>query len=161
MREYLTSGWIENIDPKSVEEITINGFPAATAIAKGDQWDVPAVRGAVRQRRLPLHLRDQADDARTSTAPFAKSVGTFRRMTVAESQAAKPLRIRVVTVGRRRHGRAARQPHGDADRQVERFRILNGLGPDRAPARRRQVKIVVGVTDRRAIAPRHSPRPAA
>src|SRR5262249_45051143 len=36
--EYLNSGWIENIDPKSVEEITINGLPAATATAKGDQW---------------------------------------------------------------------------------------------------------------------------
>src|SRR6185295_8179083 len=32
---YLTSGWIENIDPKSVEEQTINGFPTATGTAKG------------------------------------------------------------------------------------------------------------------------------
>ncbi len=36
---YLTSGWIENIDPSTVEDITINGFPGATAAAKGDQWD--------------------------------------------------------------------------------------------------------------------------
>src|SRR5579863_3560326 len=36
---YLTSGWIENIDPATVEDITINGFPGATAAAKGDQWD--------------------------------------------------------------------------------------------------------------------------
>ena len=28
----------ENIDQKSVEETTINGLPAATATAKGDQW---------------------------------------------------------------------------------------------------------------------------
>jgi predicted Zn-dependent protease len=35
---YLNSGWIENIDQKSVEETTINGLPAATATAKGDQW---------------------------------------------------------------------------------------------------------------------------
>ena len=38
LAEYLNSGWIENIDPKSVEEITVGGFPAATATAKGDQW---------------------------------------------------------------------------------------------------------------------------
>ena len=38
LADYLNSGWIENIDPKSVEELTINGFPAATATAKGDQW---------------------------------------------------------------------------------------------------------------------------
>ncbi len=36
---YLTSGWIENIDPATVEDVTINGFPGATAAAKGDQWD--------------------------------------------------------------------------------------------------------------------------
>ena len=36
---YLTSGWIENIDPRTVEDVTVNGFPAATASAKGDQWD--------------------------------------------------------------------------------------------------------------------------
>ena len=36
---YLTSGWIENIDASTVEDVTINGFAAATAAAKGDQWD--------------------------------------------------------------------------------------------------------------------------
>ena len=37
--DYLTSGWIENIDAKSIDEdLTLNGFPAATATAKGDQW---------------------------------------------------------------------------------------------------------------------------
>src|SRR6202041_4063070 len=36
---YLTSGWIENIDPGTVEDVTINGFAGASAAAKGDQWD--------------------------------------------------------------------------------------------------------------------------
>src|SRR5580765_6784566 len=36
--EYLNSGWIENIESKSVEEMMVGGFPAATATAKGDQW---------------------------------------------------------------------------------------------------------------------------
>ncbi len=39
LAQYLTSGWIENIDPATVEDVTINGFPGATAVAKGDQWD--------------------------------------------------------------------------------------------------------------------------
>ena len=38
LTEYLNSGWIENVDLKSIEDFTINGFPAATATAKGDQW---------------------------------------------------------------------------------------------------------------------------
>ena len=36
--DYLNSGWIENIDAKSVDDLTLNGLPAATATAKGDQW---------------------------------------------------------------------------------------------------------------------------
>ena len=36
--DYLKSGWMENVDPASVEEFTINGFPAATATADGEQW---------------------------------------------------------------------------------------------------------------------------
>jgi predicted Zn-dependent protease len=35
--EYLNSGWIENVEAGSAEELSINGFPAATATAKGDQ----------------------------------------------------------------------------------------------------------------------------
>jgi len=38
LADYINSGWIENIDPKSVEDVIINGLPAATATAKGDQW---------------------------------------------------------------------------------------------------------------------------
>ena len=37
--DYLTSGWIENVDAEDrSRSSTINGFPAATATAKGDQW---------------------------------------------------------------------------------------------------------------------------
>ena len=38
LTDYLNSGWIGTIDEKSVESTTINGFPAATATAKGDHW---------------------------------------------------------------------------------------------------------------------------
>ena len=36
--EYLNSGWMENVDKATTEDITVNGFPAATALARGDQW---------------------------------------------------------------------------------------------------------------------------
>src|SRR5579864_2755072 len=36
--EYLNSGWMENVDKASIEDILVNGFPAATATARGDQW---------------------------------------------------------------------------------------------------------------------------
>jgi predicted Zn-dependent protease len=38
LAEYLTSGWVENIDPKSVEALSVNGLQAATAMAKNEGW---------------------------------------------------------------------------------------------------------------------------
>ena len=142
LAEYLSSGWIENIDPKSVEAVVINGLPAATATAKGDQWvfRLYAVRfGSDVYRFIFASKRTTAEIDRA----FRESVGTFRRMTVAESQAAKPLHIRIVTVGpndtvERLAGRMA-----IADRAVERFRVLNGLSPGERVSPGDQVKLVV------------------
>src|SRR5215470_12377201 len=38
LTDYLTSGWIENVESATVQDATINGFAAATGVAKGDQW---------------------------------------------------------------------------------------------------------------------------
>ena len=37
--DYLNSGWMENVDKSSTENLTINGFPAAAVAAHGDQWE--------------------------------------------------------------------------------------------------------------------------
>jgi predicted Zn-dependent protease len=142
LSEYLISGWIENIDPKSVEAVVINGLPAATATAKGDQWvfRLYAVRFGTDVYRFIFaskRMTAEVDHA------FRESVGTFRRMTLAESQAAKPLHIKIVTVApgetvERLAGRMA-----IADRAVERFRVLNGLGANDRLSAGDQVKIVV------------------
>src|SRR6202023_3312508 len=98
LTDYLNSGWIENIDPKSVDNITINGFPAASATAKGDQWAfrLIAVRFGSDVYRFIFatkHMTPEIDRA------FRDSAATFRRMSIAESKAARPLRLRVLTVG--------------------------------------------------------------
>src|SRR5262249_28405338 len=36
--DYLNSVWMEGVDKASTEDLTINGFPAASAVARGDQW---------------------------------------------------------------------------------------------------------------------------
>ncbi len=142
LADYLNSGWIENIDQKTVQDVIVNGLPAATATAKGDQWvfRLYAVRFGSDVYRFIFaskHTTAEIDRA------FRESVNTFRRMTLAESQAARPLHIKVVTVGagetvERLAGRMAL-----ADRQVERFRILNGLGPTDHVNPGDQIKIVV------------------
>ena len=139
---YLSSGWIENIDPKSVEELVINGLPAATATAKGDQWmfRLYAVRfGTDVYRFIFASKRMSAEVDRA----FRESVGTFRRMTLAESQAAKPLHIKIVTVAAGDTVERLASRMATPDRAVERFRVLNGLGPHERVNAGDQVKIVV------------------
>jgi predicted Zn-dependent protease len=139
---YLSSGWIENIDPKSVEELVINGLPAATATAKGDQWmfRLYAVRfGTDVYRFIFASKRMSAEVDRA----FRESVGTFRRMTLAESQAAKPLHIKIVTVAAGDTVERLASRMATPDRALERFRVLNGLGPHERVNAGDQVKIVV------------------
>ena len=140
--EYLLSGWIENIDAQSVEEITVNGFKAATASAKGDQWwfRLYAVRFGSEVYRFIFAAKSRA---RNSTAPSRDTLGSFRRMSRAEADAARPLRLRSVTVGPERQCRAPGGPHGGRRPRVERFRVLNGLDPGDKLKPGDKVKIVV------------------
>jgi predicted Zn-dependent protease len=142
LADYLKSGWVENIDPKSVEEVVVNGLPAATASAKGDQWvfRLYAVRfGSDVYRFIFASKRTTAEIDRA----FRESVSTFRRMTLAESQAAKPLHIKIVTVAAGDTVERLASRMAVSDRAVERFRVLNGLGPNDRANPGEAVKIVV------------------
>jgi len=142
LADYLNSGWIESIDAKSVEDVTINGLPAATATAKGDQWvfRLYAVRfGSDVYRFIFASKHAGAEIDRT----FRESVNTFRRMSLAESRAAKPLHIKIVTVEPGETvERLARQMAVGAH-PLERFRVLNGLAANGRVNPGELVKIVV------------------
>ena len=142
LAEYLNSGWIEKTYPKSVEELVINGLPAATATAKGDQWmfRLYAVRFGTDVYRFIFAAKRMSADVDRA---FRESVGTFRRMTLAESQAAKPLHIKIVTVASGDTVERLASRMAMHDRAVERFRVLNGLGPNERVNPGDQVKIVV------------------
>jgi predicted Zn-dependent protease len=139
---YLTSGWIENIDAGTVEDITINGFPAATAAAKGDQWDFRlfAIRFGSDVYRFIFATKRRTPE---TDRVFRESVGTFRRMSLAEIEDAKPLRLQVVTVGPSDTVEKLATRMAVTDHQVERFRVLNGLEPSDRLKSGSEVKIVV------------------
>jgi predicted Zn-dependent protease len=128
LAEYLTSGWIENIDPATVEDVTVNGFPGATAAAKGDQWDfrLYAIRFGSDVYRFIFAAKHKSPD---TDRAFRESIGTFRRMSLAEIEAAKPLRLKVVTVAPGDTVERLASKMAVSDRAVERFRVLNGLEP--------------------------------
>ena len=106
--EYLNSGWIENIDTKSIEEITIGGFPAATATAKGDQWTfrLYVVRFGSEVYRFIFAAKNRTEAVDQSVPRFARHLPPHDASP--RSQSAQPLRLKVVEVKPRRHGREAR-----------------------------------------------------
>jgi predicted Zn-dependent protease len=140
--EYLNSGWIENIEQGSVEELSINGFPAATATAKGDQWTfrLYAVRFGSEIYRFIFAAKARTPETERA---FREAVGTFRRLTLAEIQSAKPLRLKVVKVqpGDTVEHLASRMAL--IDRQLDRFRVLNGLDANDQMKPGEFVKIIV------------------
>ncbi|HXN43081.1 MAG TPA: M48 family metalloprotease [Xanthobacteraceae bacterium] len=142
LANYLTSGWIENIDRSSIESTTINGFPAATAIARGEEWTfrLYALRFGSDVYRFIFASKQQSPEIDRA---FRDAVGSFRRMTLAEIEAARPLRLKIVTVkpGDTPEHLAARM--ATPDRALERFLVLNGLQPGQALKPGEQVKLVV------------------
>jgi len=138
---YLASGWIEGVDNSSVESLTINGFPAATALARGDQWSfrLYAVRFGTDVYRLVYAARDLTPAADRN---FRLSAETFRRVPIEEAKGVTPLRIAVVTVARGDtvERLASRMP---GDRQLERFLALNGLERGATVKPGDRVKVIV------------------
>ena len=142
LADYLTSGWIENIDPATVEDVTINGFPGATAAAKGDQWDfrLYAIRfGSDVYRFIFATKRSSPETDRV----FRESIGTFRRMSLAEIEQAKPLHLKVVTVAPGDTVEKMASRMATTDHAAERFRVLNGLETGEKLKPGSEVKIVV------------------
>jgi predicted Zn-dependent protease len=139
---YLTSGWIENIDPATVDDVVINGFPGATAAAKGDQWDfrLYALRFGSDVYRFIFATKHRTPD---TDRIFRESIGTFRRMSLAEIEQAKPLHLMVVKVAPGDTVEKLASRMAVTDRTVERFRVLNGLSPGDKLKPGSEVKIVV------------------
>jgi predicted Zn-dependent protease len=124
--DYLKSGWMEKVDPGSVEEFSVNGFPAATVAADGNGWSFRlfAVRFGSDVYRFIFAAKSRTEQ---SDRAFRESVMTFRRMTLKESEQVKPLHLKIVTVGAGDTVEKFARRMGTSDHSLERFRVLNGF----------------------------------
>jgi predicted Zn-dependent protease len=140
--DYLNSGWIENIEPGSVEELSVNGFPAATATAKGEQWvfRLYALRFGSDIHRFIFAAKSRS--AETDRA-FRETVQSFRRLSPAEIQSAKPLRLALVKVAAGDSVESLASRMAAVDHPLDRFRVLNGLEANDRPKPGDLVKIIV------------------
>lgn len=142
LASYLASGWIDGVDPNSVRSMNINGFTAATAIARGKQWSfrLYAIRFGSDVYRLVFAARE-ITPARDEA--FRTAADTFRRVAVDEAKSVKPLRISVVRVGLTDTVEKLARRMAVPDKQVKRFLVLNGLPKDAKLKFGDKVKIVV------------------
>jgi predicted Zn-dependent protease len=142
LSDYLNSGWMENVDRASTEELTINGFPAAAATAQGDQWQfrVYALRFGSDVYRFIFAAKQKSVESERNARD---TVNSFRRLTLTEIQGARPLRIKVITVQPGDTVESISHRMSGVDRPVERFRVLNGLDASGTIKARDLVKIVI------------------
>jgi predicted Zn-dependent protease len=142
LTDYLKAGWIENIDESSIEAVSINGFPAATATAKGDPWGfrLYAIRFGSEVYRFIFAAKNKSPEL---DKQFREAVQSFRRMTNAEIRTARPLRLKIVTVRSTDTVERLAARMAVADKPVERFRVLNGMDPSDKLEPGTMVKLIV------------------
>ena len=118
------------------------GIAAASATAKGDQWQfkVYALRFGSDVYRFIFAAKTKTSETDRS---FRDTVNSFRRLTLAEIQAARPLRIKVITAQPGDTVESLAHRMQGVDRPVDRFRVLNGLDARSTLKPRERVKIVV------------------
>jgi predicted Zn-dependent protease len=138
---YLGSGWMADLDRQFIAETNLHGMPAATAAAEGSQWSfrilvVRLDKGAVRL------IFARKPGTRDIDRAFRDLVETFRPLTAAEIAAAKPLRVRVVTVQSGDTPATLARRMAAVDRPLERFLVLNGLSAGQALKPGDNVKLI-------------------
>jgi predicted Zn-dependent protease len=140
--DYLNSGWMESVDKASTEDLSINGFPAASAQARGDQWQfkVYALRFGSDVYRFIFATKEKTTE---SDRNARETVNSFRRLSLDEIQAARPLRIKIITAQPGDTVESLSHRMAAVDRPMERFRVLNGLDAHAQVKVRDLVKIVV------------------
>jgi predicted Zn-dependent protease len=140
--DYLNSGWMEGVDKASTEDLTINGFPAASATARGEQWQfkVYALRFGSDVYRFIFAAKQKTTESERNAR---ETVSSFRRLTLEEIQAARPLRIKVINVQPGDTVESLSHRMSGVDHPIDRFRMLNGLDAHAQVKPRDRVKIVV------------------
>ncbi|HET7491921.1 MAG TPA: M48 family metalloprotease [Bradyrhizobium sp.] len=140
--DYLNSSGIENVDKSSTEDMTVNGFPAASVTAHDDQWQskIYALRVGNDVYRFIFATKQKTTESERNAR---ETVNSFRRLTLEEIQSARPLRIKVINVQPGDTVESLSHRMAGVDRPAERFRILNGLDAHAQVKARDRVKIVM------------------
>jgi predicted Zn-dependent protease len=127
--EYLNSGWIARIEDGSVEEMEVNGIPAATGTAGGSPWRfrLYVVRLSGEVYRFIFAVNTSVSDFNEADKSFKESIQTFRRVSAHEIRTTRPLRLKLVKVQPGDTIASLASLMAITDQQEERFKVLNGI----------------------------------
>lgn len=147
MRDYVVRVWGGKMQLTPVEGITVNGMPGATATTRVNtsQGAMDARLVAIREqpgRTYRFVFLSRPESTAGLSAGYRETTYSFRRLSDAQAQAVKPLRIRVVTVRQGDTVESLAQRMAVDPYKVETFRIINGLQPKETPAPGTRVKLI-------------------
>ncbi|MBK9081396.1 MAG: M48 family metalloprotease [Rhizobiales bacterium] len=142
LETYLGSGWIEGLKAGSIETSTINGLPAAIAVAQGREWmfRLAAIRFGTDVYRIIFATRALTAEA---DGRFRTAIQTFRRMPQDEANAVKALRLTLAVAEGGASAESLSRRMAGTDRPLDLFLLLNGLDRGAALAPGERYKIVV------------------
>ena len=142
LEAYLATGWVSGLDQSSIRAETINGLPAALAVATENDWKfrVAALRMGPEVFRIIFASKALTSDA---DRKFVAAIHTFRRIPPREAGALKSLRLAVVAAQSGDTVAAMAQRMAIADRGMDIFLLINGLQRGAALDPGKRYKIVV------------------
>ncbi len=138
---YIKENWIDGAEPGPVETLDVNGMETVTLVAKGKEWTFrfAAIHYGSDVYRLIFATREitpQIDQG------FRDSIMSFRRLSQEEIDAARPLKLDVVRIKPGDTEATFANRMALSDRAVDRFSVLNGLGPGEPLPPGSRVKVI-------------------
>ncbi|AMJ63769.1 hypothetical protein AXW83_17535 [Bosea sp. PAMC 26642] len=140
LEAYVASGWIDGVETRVVETLDVAGQPAVIATGKGTDWSfrLAAIQSGSRVYRFILAAKGSADPER----PMRSVIDSFRSLSPAEAQAARPMQIRLVAAGDGDTPASMAARMAGQERAIELFLVLNGLERNSRLALGQRYKIV-------------------
>ncbi len=144
---YIQGVWAKGVQISRIEPLSINGLEAASATSRVDSKNGPVDVRLLAIRYDPRTIyrfmfSSQPNLTSQLTPVFRRTAMSFRPLSAAEAAAARPQRIRVVTVGAGDTVQSLSRRMATPDFDLERFLVMNGLAPGQALLPGDKVKIV-------------------
>jgi predicted Zn-dependent protease len=142
LESYLASGLIEGSPTTDIETLTVDGLPAATGIARSEDW---TYRLFVIRSGGTIYRMIQASRSFTPALDqaFREAATSFRRLSQDEIARIRPLRVVVVTAGPGDTAATMAARMAFSELKEDRFRLLNGLADDEEVKAGTRYKLVV------------------